>query len=133
MKKYFIGCVVFVLLSMVLTSCGGGGATKIDVTLDDHSFSPDEVSIAAGEEITITVTNKGTEEHEWVIFNKGKDAGEAFGDEDEGNIYWEIEALPGESKTETFTAPAEAGEYYITCGIEDHLEQGMVGKVMVVK
>jgi plastocyanin len=133
MKKVLVRYAMFVVFAMMLAACGGGGATKIDVVLDDHSFTPDKVSIAAGQEITVTVTNKGTEEHEWVLFNLGKDAGEAFGDEDEGNIYWEIEAEPGETKTETFTAPSEPGEYYITCGIEDHLQQGMVGKVIVVK
>ena len=31
-------------------------------------------------------------------------------------IFWEIEAGPGETKTETFTAPNEAGTYKVVCG-----------------
>ena len=131
MKKYLMVCTALIGLLMLLTSCGSSGSTKLDVTLNDHSFTPDQMTIAAGKEITINITNKGKEEHEWVLFNLGTDAGESFGDEDEGNIYWEVEALPGESKTATFKAPSEPGEYYLTCGIEDHLQEGMVGKVIV--
>lgn len=131
MKRYLMVCAVLSCLSLLISSCGSSGSTKLDVTLKDHSFTPDQFTIAAGKEITITVTNEGTEEHEWVLFNLGTDAGESFGDEDEGNIYWEIEAEPGETKTETFMAPSEPGEYYLTCGIEDHLQEGMVGKVTV--
>jgi len=102
------------------------------VVLDDHSFTPDKVSIAAGQEITITVTNKGTEEHEWVLFNLGQDAGEAFGDEDEGNIFWEVEVDPGAAITQTFIAPVEPGEYQIVCGTAGHYIAGMIGKLIVV-
>ena len=67
-----------------------------------------------------------------VIFNLGTDAGDVFGDEDEANIYWEVEVQPGQSATTTFTAPSEPGEYYVTCGIEGHLEAGMIGSLTVV-
>lgn len=131
MKKLLIVSLVLICLSTLLTSCGSSAATKLEVVMDDFSYSPNPVTIAAGKEITITVTNNGKEEHEWVLFNKGMDAGESFGDEDEANIFWEIEAEPGESKTATFTAPSEPGEYYLTCGMEDHLQEGMIGKVIV--
>ena len=62
----------------------------------------------------------------------GQTAGEKFGDEDEENIYWEVEVQPGQSSTATFTAPTEPGEYSVTCGIEGHLEAGMNGKLTVV-
>ena len=132
MKKVLLAGIFVIIFALLLASCASKGSTKLDITLDDFSYAPMEVSIPAGKEVSITITNKGNEEHEWVLFNYGKDAGESFGDEDEGNIYWEVEAGPGESKTETFTAPSQPGEYYITCGIEDHLQEGMVGKVIVV-
>jgi uncharacterized cupredoxin-like copper-binding protein len=133
MKK-FLPFVLLTVLALMLSACGGGGAsTSLKVTLTDFHFTPDSFTVPAGKEITLSVTNSGAVEHEFVIFKLGTNAGDKFGDEDEENIYWEVEVLPGESKSVTFTAPTEPGEYYLTCGIEGHLEAGMNGKLIVVK
>lgn len=130
MNKKLLGLVL--VFAFVLAGCGGSGpSNKIDVTFAEFTFTPSEFSIPAGQEITLNATNNGAVIHEFVIMKLGETVGEDFGDEDEGNIYWEIEAEPGETKTETFMAPSEPGEYYLTCGIEDHLQEGMVGKVTV--
>ena len=133
MKKYIVlTCVVFVA-SLALAACGGSGpVTEFDVTMTDFMFEPAEFTVPAGQVITVNAKNNGAVEHEFVVFNLGMDAGDKFGDEDEDNIYWEVEVFPGETSTTTFTAPSEPGEYYVTCGIEGHLEAGMVGKLTVV-
>jgi plastocyanin len=133
MKQHLILSVLLLSLSLVLSACGGGASNKIDVTLSDFSFSPDQVEIAAGKDIAVTVTNNGKEKHEFVIFKQGLNAGDKFGPEDEDNIYWEIEADPGQTSTGTFTAPTQTGVYYVTCGLEKHMEKGMSGYVIVVK
>jgi uncharacterized cupredoxin-like copper-binding protein len=69
----------------------------------------------------------------FIIFKLGRDSGEKFGPEDEKNIFWKFEILPGKSATAKFTAPAEPGEYYVTCGLGGHHEVGMVGKLIVVE
>jgi len=133
MKKYIVLTSLVFVLSLVLTACGGGGAkTEYDVVMTDFKFEPMEFTVPAGAAITINATNNGAVEHEMVIFNLGTDAGDVFGDEDEANIFWEVEVQPGQSDTVTFTAPTEVGEYYVTCGIEGHLEAGMVGSFTVV-
>jgi uncharacterized cupredoxin-like copper-binding protein len=133
MKKHLSLILVLFGLSLVLSACGGGGpSTTLDITMTDFKFEPTEFTVPAGQEITVNATNNGAVEHEFVIFKLGTDAGEKFGDEDEENIYWEVEVFPGQSASGTFTAPAEAGEYYVTCGIEGHLEAGMNGKLIVV-
>lgn len=127
--------IVFVLLGLTLflSACRTSGpTTTINVTMTDFRFEPAQFTVPAGQEITVNAVNNGAVEHEFVIFKLGTTAGEKFGDEDEDNIYWEVEVLPGQSATETFTAPSEAGEYYVTCGIEGHLEAGMNGKLIVV-
>ncbi|MEW6287938.1 MAG: cupredoxin domain-containing protein [Chloroflexota bacterium] len=133
MKTKYFPIVVAVFLSLVLSACGGGGAsTTINVTMTDFHFEPMEFTVPAGQEITLNAVNNGAVIHEFVIFKLGTDAGEKFGDEDEENIYWEVEVEPGQSVTTTFTAPSEPGEYSVTCGIEGHLEAGMNGKLIVV-
>lgn len=120
-------------LTLLLSACGASGpTTTINVTMTDFHFEPSQFTVPAGQEITVNATNNGAVEHEFVIFKLGTDAGVKFGDEDEENIYWEVEVQPGQSVTETFTAPSEPGEYSLTCGIEGHLEAGMNGKLVVV-
>ncbi|HEY5731962.1 MAG TPA: cupredoxin domain-containing protein [Anaerolineales bacterium] len=131
MKNVFV--IVLTGFALILSACGGGGpTTEFDVIMTDFKFEPMEFTVPAGQTITVNATNNGAVEHEFVIFKLGTDAGEKFGDEDEANIYWEVEVLPGQSATETFTAPTEPGVYSVTCGIEGHLEAGMNGTLTVV-
>ena len=133
MKKQFTIFIVFLSLWLALTACSSGGAsTSLNVNMTDFVFNPNNFTVPAGQEITIEATNNGAVEHELVIFNFGTDAGDKFDDEDEDNIYWEVEVEPGESTTVTFTAPSQPGEYFVSCGIAGHLEAGMVGKLIVV-
>ncbi|MBK9926343.1 MAG: cupredoxin domain-containing protein [Anaerolineales bacterium] len=133
MKKKISFVAMLIGFAVVLTTCGGGGpSTTINVTMTDFHFEPGEFIVPAGQEITVNATNNGAVKHELVIFNLGTDAGTKFGDEDEGNIYWEVEVESGDSIAQTFTAPTEPGEYYVTCGVEGHLEAGMSGKLIVV-
>lgn len=132
MKKIKLVLTVLFGLSWLLTACSGSGpSTKLNVTFSDFKYDPMEFSIPAGKEITLTAKNSGAVEHEFVIMKLGQTAGDKFGDEDEGNIFWEVELKSGASTTVTFTAPPEPGEYEIVCGTQGHLEAGMKGKLMV--
>lgn len=134
MKKLNLLIAVVVMLSLLLTACGGGNAptTNLEVEFTDFAFNPDKFVVPAGKEITLTAKNSGAVEHEFVIMKFGTTVGEDFGDEDEENIYWEVEVMPGESATVTFTAPSEPGEYQVVCGTEGHFVAGMVGSLTVV-
>jgi uncharacterized cupredoxin-like copper-binding protein len=126
--KSFLLLLTFVLQ---LTACNSS-LTTINVTLSDYSYTPNTFTVRAGKEITLNLTNEGFVSHTLIIFKLGTDAGEKFGPEDEENIYWKIEALPGKSTTAKFTAPSKSGEYYVTCGLGGHHEVGMVGTLIVV-
>lgn len=133
MKK-MINCFVLFCLFMVLTACSGAGKpqTSFDVILTEFLFSPSEYIVPAGQEITLNMVNNGAVVHDFVIFKLGTNAGDKFNEEDQPNIYWDVEVQPGGETTVTFTAPLEPGEYSITCGIQGHLEAGMSGKLIVV-
>ena len=134
MKKQLVLAVLLVGLALVLTACGGGpkASTDLKVAFTDFTFTPTTFTIPAGKEITLTATNNGKVVHEFVIMKAGTAVSIPFGDDDEGNIYWEVEAEPGKTVTGTFTAPSEPGEYQLICGTEGHVEAGMMGKVIVV-
>jgi uncharacterized cupredoxin-like copper-binding protein len=54
-----------------------------------------------------------------------------FDEDDEDKVFWEIEADPGQTKTESFTVPSEAGTCTVVCGTPAHLEQGMAATLVV--
>lgn len=136
MNKRAALIVLALALSLTLAACGGGqpsgASTNPKVEMSDFVFSPTELTVPAGAEITLELSNKGTVEHELVIMKQGTEATAPFDEDDEGNIYWEAELEAGESEAFTFTAPSEPGEYQIVCGIPGHLEAGMVGTLTVV-
>jgi plastocyanin len=127
-----LSIVVFVLLSLVLTSCGAsGGNTSLNVDLTDFAFKPNTFTIPSGKEISVSVTNKGANVHEFVIMKKGSKVDPPFGDKDEGNIYWELDDVQtGTSKSGKVTL-SDPGTYQVICGTPNHIEMGMVGSLMV--
>ena len=130
MKKKFL--ILPLIILFVLSACGGGASATINVTMTDFMFTPDSFTVPAGKEITLNATNNGAVAHEFVIFKLGTTVGDKYGPEDEPNIFWKVQVLPGESKSVTFTAPTELGNYYVTCGILGHHEAGMNAKLIVV-
>lgn len=137
MRKVVIGVAVVASMSFALVACGdsGGASTSIEATMTEFQFSPTDWTVAADEEITITLTNDGTVDHEWVILRPGvriSDESELPETEEEllaEFVYWEDEVESDTSKSLTFTAPA-AGTYQIICAIEDHFNAGMEGELV---
>jgi uncharacterized cupredoxin-like copper-binding protein len=125
---------VAVILSLLLVSCGGaGGASdKIDVTLTDFQFQPNQFAVPAGQEIAFSSRNNGAVVHNFVIMKLGTSAGPMFDEEDVPNVYWEVELLPGASTESSFTAPSEPGDYEVVCRTEGHIASGMTAKLTVV-
>lgn len=130
MKK--ISSLLLVILVLQLAACNSL-PTTVDVTLSDFKYTPNTMTVPAGKEITLNLKNDGFVSHQFIIFKLGTDAGEKYGPEDDANIYWKTEILPGKSVTAIFTAPSEPGEYYVTCGLGGHHEVGMAGKLIVVE
>jgi uncharacterized cupredoxin-like copper-binding protein len=130
MKKIF--SLLTVILIFQLAACNTL-PTTIDVSLSDFKYTPNTLTVLAGKEITLNLKNEGFVSHQFIIFKLGTDAGEKYEPEDDVNIYWKTEILPGKSVTVKFTAPSEPGEYYVTCGLGGHHEVGMVGKLIVVE
>ena len=134
MKKY-AWISLLVVLSLALASCGGGGggASKdIRVTMTDFKFAPDKFTVPAGQQISLSATNNGAITHDFIIMKLGTQVGDHYSSANEPEVYWKIEVPAGQSVKETFTAPADLGEYQVLCGIPGHYEAGMVAKLVVV-
>ena len=131
MKRHLL--ITAVLFSLMLVSCSGDGAsTKIDVTMTDFQFQPNQFTVPAGQEITINATNNGAVVHNFVIMKLGTSAGPSFDDQDIPNVFWQVELPPGSSTNTSFTAPTDPGDYEVVCRTEGHIAAGMSAKLTVV-
>jgi uncharacterized cupredoxin-like copper-binding protein len=133
MKKGLILGVLVLALSMAMNACGGGGAsTNVKIQMTEFMFTPSTITVPAGKDITLNLSNNGANMHDFIIMKYGTDVGDSFGDEDRPNVYWETKLDPATSGTFTFTAPDQPGEYQIVCGVAGHYQAGMVAKMIVV-
>lgn len=125
---------LFTLLVLALSACQSGGpSTKLKVEMTDFAFTPNHFTVPAGKEITVNIAHHGIVVHEFIIMKPGTNAGENFDEQDKPNVYAIVEVPPGHSQSFTFTAPPQAGEYQIVCGIAGHLESGMTATLIVDK
>jgi uncharacterized cupredoxin-like copper-binding protein len=132
MKKQLSLIVILLSLILILSACGGGNKAKINVEMTDTGYVPAEFTVPAGAEVTLVARNTGLLEHEFAIMNKDYKVDPPFGDKDESHIYWELDGVAADTtKTGTFTAPTEPGDYEVVCGLQGHIEKGMVGKLTV--
>jgi uncharacterized cupredoxin-like copper-binding protein len=129
MRRILVG-VVFVL-ALTLTACGSN-KTTLNVTATDEGYDSSTYTVPAGKEVTLNMTNKGVLEHEFAILKLGEHVTPPFGEKDEDKILWELDGVEaGTTKSATFTAPTEPGEYDVICGIPGHIEKGMIATLIV--
>ncbi len=135
---------IFALLSLtalLLAACGGseqpqGAQNDFTVKVkDDFKFDPETLTVKAGEEINVTFENTSALAHSFAILRPGVDpvaASNASEDELHDDLVLEIHEISGgQSASESFTAPSEAGEYVIACLVPGHAAAGMVGTLVV--
>ena len=123
-RKVFALAAVVILGAMLLAACGGGGSTSggggggTTLTVnggDDLKFTPNTLTVKAGDKVTVNLVNNGSVAHTFVIPDL--------------NVKADMPA--GKTNTVTFTAPTKAGTYQIICDVPGHKEAGMVAQLIV--
>jgi uncharacterized cupredoxin-like copper-binding protein len=125
------------------TSAVEASATRVDVTLDEWSVSPDPTSVSSGE-IRFYAKNDGAQIHELILVRTDLDPadlpvygasdtpeeGHAVGDvnepalEEEAEVLGEVEDIDsGDTKDATFRL--DPGNYVLFCNLPAHYGQGM--------
>lgn len=158
--------------ALLVAGCGGesqendsadadaAAVDTIEIAMVDHAYKPSDVTVPAGQEVTLQFVNEGTVEHYFVVGdtiasnqdgfeqnlfrgvsiekNKQTEDHEEEGEEEheEGGHENMFELPPGGSGSMTFTLPAsKAGTYTIACfettGGEKHYQMGMEGTLTV--
>ena len=74
-KKFgFVAVVLVLLTGLFLAACSGGasssGSTSIQTTETEFAYTPNTWTVPAGQKITLTLVNKGTVQHTWVLMKE---------------------------------------------------------------
>jgi len=136
-RKLSLGVVIGAAL---LAACSSG-PEPLEVTLQaaEFRFEPSRVEVMAGQQVTITMDNMGTVEHDFVIQEipvEQSDAGSELAtpghtmDEMEVEPAVHMGAMARMSSSVTFV-PTKPGSYEFFCAIPGHKEAGMVGMLEV--
>lgn len=90
---------------------------RVEVTLTEHKIVPEVIALDQHTKVTLVITNKGKEVHEFEL----------------GHYAVEVEDLkPGETREITLVV-LDAGEFETACHVPGHYEVGMHGTVVVNK
>jgi nitrosocyanin len=93
----------------------GAAAQKVSVVAKEFTYTPNRLTVKAGQPVQLVLENKGVIEHDFVI--------DAFKVK-MGTIQ------PGKTGTVTFT-PKAKGTFPFYCSVPGHKEAGMTGTLVV--
>ena len=120
---------------------------QVNVILKDYLFEPPIVDLVPGETIRLNVVNGGLDTHELVIGTQAVQDAWAAAERPAANPPpgptpvvagpaglegVRIVVASGETRSITWTVPADAGSLLLGCHIADHYERGMAGLVRAV-
>lgn len=97
------------------TPAAGGGATTVDVDAADFSFDPTAFTVAAGEDVTVTLNNAGASSHTLTVYRDAE-----FTEPIQGAETGSVRA----GSKDSFTATFGAGTYHFRCEFHPTEMQG---------
>ncbi|MFN3652007.1 MAG: cupredoxin domain-containing protein [Armatimonadota bacterium] len=101
------------------TMNGTGETREIQVVAEDMRYDPSEITVQPGEQVRVTLTNRGNSPHN-IEFELPS-----------GEVEFEEDLPPGETRSLDFQAPREPGRYTVYCPVGNHRELGMTGTLIV--
>ncbi len=140
------------------SAAGEGARTEFTIELTEFAYEPSDVTLPAGETVTLTLKNTGTIPHEFMLGTSPQEDGgygedllselevevvggngyvtEGLGDHDDGAGPSDhgamIQVEPGGEITLKLTIPSDAaGSYEMGCFLPGHYEAGMKGTVTI--
>ena len=124
----------------LLAACSSG-PEPLEVSLQaaEFRFEPSSVEVMAGQQVTVTMQNMGTVEHDFVIQEIPVEQSAAESESaTPGHTMDEMEvepavhmgAMAGMSDSVSFV-PTKPGTYEFFCAVPGHKEAGMVGTLIV--
>ncbi len=126
MRRMSVAIGALLILAAVLTACGGGGGSaggsgSLVIEMGDLYFKPNALTAKPGQALQITLDNRGSLEHNFVLY-----------DTDGRTVLVEKDAIqPGQKANISLKVPNKPGTYQYVCTVPGHKEAGMVGTLTV--
>jgi len=109
-------------------------STTVTIELTEFAFTPNEITLEAGQPYILEVLNAGTVKHEFTAGDFFRTVATRKAETAESEVkvpfFTEIEVFAGKS-VEIFLIPLIPGTYDLVCEIEGHYEAGMFGTITV--
>jgi uncharacterized cupredoxin-like copper-binding protein len=102
-------------------TAASGGAAQPKIELVDIAFQPNDFTIPANQDVTVTLSNTGASKHNFSITDNQNP--------NVKNLGISVDVAPGQTTTVTINAPA--GDYYFFCNVPGHEAAGMHGTMHV--
>lgn len=116
MKRWFAFGVAVAVTALVAGALyAGAAAQKVTVVAKEFAYTPNKITVKAGQPVQLVLDNRGVIEHDFVV-DKFKVK--------MGTIQ------PGKTGTVTFT-PNAKGTFEFYCSVPGHKEAGMKGTLVV--
>lgn len=107
----------------------------VTVEFDEYSYDPEDIVLKAGKPYKLVLKNLGKEKHYFTApeFYKAIAARKVQSNKD-GEIkapYFTALELMVDGQLDLYFVPVTKGEYEVYCTIDDHRDEGMVGKLII--
>ncbi len=125
-------CALLVLL--LLAGCSPPApltVTAITSELTDEGIRPAMWRVPGGEQITLNLSNTGSQVHSWTLLTAPPDI--PVKNAPEPRVLVQFSLAPGEKQVVTFRAPAAPGEYGLACSQPGHLAKEGSVRLLVVQ
>ena len=110
----------------------------ITVELTEHSFTPQDLKLKAGQPYRLVIKNVGQKDHYYTATEFFKSVAwrkvqtpKPNGGEIKAPYFTAVETYKNGGSVELFFVTVNKGEFDVICTIEDHKDQGMYGKIVV--
>lgn len=109
MKKFLLVLLAVVAIAGCATTATPSGR-RITIEMKDYQFSPKQVEVRPGEQITWVLQNQGPHLHEFASPEAG---------------FQQVEIPAGQTKEFAWTAPTQPGNYTFVCPVHEALGMKM--------
>lgn len=110
----------------------------VTVELDEHSFTPQDLKLKAGQPYKLVIKNVGEKDHYYtaaeffksVAWRKAQTP-KPNGGEIKAPYFTAVEAYKDGGVVELFFVTVNTGSFEVICTIDDHKDKGMKGTIVV--
>lgn len=134
--RCFTRLVLLLIISVILSGCVdeqsliNSAKTELTITITEDGCSEKQWVVPSKANISLTIDNQSSITKQWMVMSRP--ATPPFDADDENRVYVVLDAPVGKSGR-NFIAPAMAGEYQVYCGEPGQVDAAVRALLVVVR